>query len=261
KWGTFPSVSAAWRVIDESFMENVGALSELKLRASYGMTGNQDGIDPYRSLQLYGISGQYYDAGNWYAAYKINQNANPNLKWEESKMFNIGIDVASWDNRFSATVEYYNKTTSDLLFTYDVAVPPFLYAEMLANVGAMSNKGFEVLLTADIIRKKDLNWTMSVNFARNKNTLTSLSNDLFSTSSIKYNNLTVRGSGNQTTHILEEGREVGTFFGWRNLGLDAEGKFIMDDMIDGKEGLTNDDWTYIGTAQPDLTYEIGRAHV
>ena len=259
KWGTFPSVSAAWRIIDEPFMGGASFLSDIKLRAGYGVSGNQEGIDPYLSLQLYGISGQYFDSGNWYAAYQINQNANPDLRWEQTETYNIALEFATKGNRVSGTLEWYNKKTNDLLFTYDVPVPPYLYSNMLANVGSMSNKGVELTLSGDIIRKDELNWTLGLNLARNRNILTSLSNDLFSTSSIKYNNLTVRGSGNQTTHILEEGREVGTFFGWRNLGLDAEGKFIMDDMIDGKEGLTNDDWTYIGTAQPDFTYGISSA--
>lgn len=256
KWGTFPSVSAAWRIIDEPFMKNVKALNELKLRASYGISGNQDGIDPYRSLQLYGISGQYYNAGNWYAAYKVSQNANPDLRWEQTEMANIGLDFVAFNNRLSGTLEYYDKKTKDLLFTYEVAVPPFLYSQMLANVGAMSNKGVELALTGDVIRKRNLTWSLSVNLARNRNTVTSLSNDLFSTSSIKYNNLSVRGSGSQTTHILEEGKPVGSFYGWRFLRLDDAGKFVMDDMVDGKAGLTNADWTHIGSAQPDLIYGI-----
>ena len=254
KWGTFPSIAAAWRIIGENFMKNVNVLTELKLRASYGVSGNQDGIDPYRSLQLYGISGQYYDAGNTYAAYKIIQNANPDLKWEETAVANVGLDFATRDNRISGTLEYYDRTTKDLLFTYDVPVPPNLYPTILANVGTMSNKGVELYLSADIIRNQNVTWGVSVNLAHNKNVLKSLSNDLFSTSSIKYNNLSVRGSGNQTTHILEEGKPVGTFFGWRNLGIDTAGKFIMDDMVDGTPGLTNNDWTDIGNAQPDLTY-------
>jgi iron complex outermembrane receptor protein len=254
KWATFPSVSVAWRIGEESFMEGAGYLDDLKLRVGYGVSGNQDGIDPYKSLQLYGTSGQYYDNGNWYRAYQISQNANPDLKWEETTMFNIGLDYSFLNSRINGTVEYYDKQTDDLLYTYQVPVPPYLYPEMLANVGSMSNKGVEFLISGDIIRRPDFRWTASINLAHNKNEITSLSNDEFSTSSIKTGDAWIRGGSQNTTHIVEEGREVGTFYGWRSYGLDENGMYIMDDMVDGKEGLTNDDRTYIGSAQPDLTY-------
>jgi iron complex outermembrane receptor protein len=254
KWATFPSVSAAWRIGEESFMEGAGYLDDLKLRVGYGVSGNQDGIDPYKSLQLYGTSGQYYDNGNWYRAYQISQNANPDLKWEETTMFNIGLDYSFLNSRINGTIEYYDKQTDDLLYTYQVPVPPYLYPEMLANVGSMSNKGVEFLISGDIIRRPDFRWNASINLAHNKNEITSLSNDEFSTSSIKTGDAWIRGGSQNTTHIVEEGREVGTFYGWRSYGLDENGMYIMDDMVDGKEGLTNDDRTYIGSAQPDLTY-------
>ena len=254
KWATFPSVSAAWRIGEEPFMKGADYLDDLKLRVGYGISGNQDGIDPYKSLQLYGTSGQYYDNGNWYRAYQISQNANPDLKWEETSMFNLGLDYSFLNNRIYGTIEYYDKQTDDLLYNYQVPVPPYLYPEMLANVGSMSNKGVEFLISGDIIRRPDFRWTSSLNLAHNKNEITSLSNEEFATSSIKTGDAWIRGGSQNTTHIVEEGREVGTFYGWRSYGLDENGMYIMDDMIDGKEGLTNDDRTYIGSAQPDLTY-------
>ncbi|NLB55658.1 MAG: SusC/RagA family TonB-linked outer membrane protein, partial [Lentisphaerae bacterium] len=256
KWATFPSVSAAWRVNEESFLEDATWLDDLKLRVGYGVSGNQDGIDPYKSLQLYGTAGQYYDNGKWYRAYQISQNANPDLKWEETSMFNIGLDYNIMNSRINGTIEYYNKQTNDLLYTYQVPVPPFLYPDMLANVGSMSNKGIEFLLSGDIIRKTDLRWTASLNLAHNKNEITRLSSEEFATSSIKTGSAWIRGGSDNTTHIVEEGKEVGTFYGWLSYGLDENGMYIFDDMIDGKEGLTNDDRTYIGTAQPKLTYGL-----
>ncbi len=256
KWATFPSVSAAWRVNEESFLEDATWLDDLKLRVGYGVSGNQDGIDPYKSLQLYGTAGQYYDNGKWYRAYQISQNANPDLKWEETSMFNIGLDYNIMNSRINGTIEYYNKQTNDLLYTYQVPVPPFLYPDMLANVGSMSNKGIEFLLSGDIIRKTDLRWTASLNLAHNKNEITRLSSEEFATSSIKTGSAWIRGGSDNTTHIVEEGKEVGTFYGWLSYGLDENGMYIFDDMIDGKEGLTNDDRTYIGSAQPKLTYGL-----
>lgn len=254
KWGTFPAVSAAWILKEENFLRDNNTFTDLKLRAGYGISGNQEGFDAYKSLQLYGRSGQYYDDGKWYNAYQISQNANPNLKWEETAMFNVGVDFSLLSNRLSGTLEYYDKKTKDLLYTYKVSVPPFLYPDMLANVGTMTNKGLEFILNANIIQKDDFSWSASMNLAHNKNKIVSLSNKEFTTSSIKTGSAWIRGGSDNTTHIIEEGHPVGTFYGWKFIRLDEAGKYVLDDMIDGKEGLTDEDRTYIGSAQPKLTY-------
>ena len=259
KWGTFPSISAAWRIIDEPFMAGTNIFDELKLRAGYGVAGNQEGLDPYLSLELYGVSGQYYDNGEWYTAYTISQNANPDLKWEETSMFNVGIDYSLFNRRIYGSLEYYNKKTTDLLYTYEVPVPPYLYSEMVANVGDMSNKGIEFSVSGDIIRKSDFRWTMSVNMSHNKNEITSLSNEYFSTEAVKTGDAWIRGGSDNTTHIIEEGKEVGTFYGWKCYGLDEDGDYIMDESVDGEEGLSDEDKTYIGSAQPKLTYGISNS--
>ncbi|MQY79656.1 MAG: SusC/RagA family TonB-linked outer membrane protein [Bacteroidetes bacterium] len=256
KWGTFPSISTGWVVSDEPFMSQLGFLDNLKLRAGYGVTGNQDGIDPYRSLELYGATGEYYDNGNWYRAFQISQNANPDLKWEQTAMFNIGVDYSIFKNRLTGTIEYYDKKTSDLLYTYSVPVPPNLYPNMLANVGDMSNKGIEVHVNGDVIRKSDFIWTVAVNFAHNKNKITRLSSENYTTTAIKTGSAWIRGGSWNTTHIVEEGKPLGTFYGWQCLGLDDGGHYILNDMVDGKSGLTDEDRTYIGDANPKFTYGI-----
>lgn len=255
QWGTFPSVSAAWRLLDEDFMQMfTNVLDEFKLRVGYGVSGNQDGLNPYQSLQMYGSSGTYWDNGAWHTSYSVNQNPNPDLRWEQTGMFNVGVDYSLFDGRINGTVEYYNKKTTDLLYTYSVPVPPYLYSSMIANVGSMENKGVEVLINGDIVRSTNLRWNVSLNMAHNENTITSLSNDDFTTSSIKTGSAWVRGGSDNTTHIVEEGKAVGTFYGWRCLGLDANGMYIWDDMVNGVAGLTDEDRTYIGNAQPKLTY-------
>ncbi|HBC77545.1 MAG TPA: SusC/RagA family TonB-linked outer membrane protein [Bacteroidales bacterium] len=257
KWGTFPSVSAAWRIIDEPFMQSIkGVVDELKLRVGYGVSGNQSGLNPYQSLSLYGSSGLYYDNGAWHTAYGVSQNPNPNLKWESTAMFNVGLDFSVLDSRINGTIEYYNKVTNDLLYNYSVPVPPYMYATMLANVGSMENKGIELTLTGDVIRKTNLRWTISVNAAHNENKIVSLSNDEFTTSVIKTGSAWVRGGSTNTTHIIQEGYQVGQFFGPECLGIDDAGKYIINDMIDGIAGFTVADYTYIGKAQPKLTYGI-----
>lgn len=259
QWGTFPSVSAAWHMKEESFLKNVNMIDDLKFRIGYGVSGNQDGLSPYLSLPLYGKAGQYYDNGKWYSAYQFDQNENPDLRWEQTSMFNVGFDYSFLKGRINGSIDYYNKNTNDLLYTYTVPQPPYLKGTMMANVGSMSNKGFEFVINGDIIRKDNFRWNASFNIAHNKNEITSLSNDQFTTSSIKTGSAWIRGGSNNTTHIVEEGKEVGTFYGWVCKGIDSNGKYIMDDMIDGKAGLTDEDRTYIGSAQPDFTYGISNA--
>lgn len=257
KWGTFPSVSAAWRIIDEPFMQSIrGVVDELKLRAGYGVSGNQSGLSPYQSLSLYGSTGLYYDNGAWHTAYSVSQNPNPDLKWESTAQFNVGVDFSLFDARINGTVEYYKRTTKDLLYSYPVPSPPYLYTTMVANVGSMENKGIELMLNGDVIRKSNFRWTLSFNAAHNENKILKLSNEEFTTSVIKTGSAWVRGGSTNTTHIIQEGYQVGQFYGPKCLGIDDAGKYIIDDMVDGKPGFTVSDYTYIGKAQPKLTYGI-----
>jgi TonB-linked outer membrane protein, SusC/RagA family/TonB-dependent outer membrane receptor, SusC/RagA subfamily, signature region len=255
KWGTFPSVSAAWGVSRESFMQNVNWVNDLKIRVGYGITGNQSGLDPYKTLQLYGTSGTYYDNGSWLTAYKINQNANPNLKWEETAMFNIGLDFFIFNERVSGTIEWYDKRTKDMLYTYRVPTPPFLHENMMANVGDMKNTGVELALNIDAVRTQNFNWNTSLTLAHNKNKITSLSDDVYTTSRILVGDAWVRGGSGRTTHVVEEGYPVGQFYGPQCIGISEDGKYIFLNK-DGEEvnSATAEDYTYIGSAQPDLTY-------
>lgn len=258
KWGTFPSASAAWGISQESFMNNVRWINDLKLRAGYGVTGNQDGLEPYKSLQVYGSEGMYYKNGTWATAYKINQNPNPDLKWESTAMLNIGIDFSLFNNRLGGTIEWYDKRTSDMLYTYKVPTPPYVYDEMQANVGNMKNTGIELMLNWDVIRKKDFNWNMSLNLSHNKNEVTKLSNDSYTTSRIFTGDPNVRGQSNVTSHVIEEGRPIGQFFMLKCDGIDENGKYIIRDT--NNDGIiSEDDRTYVGDAQPDLTFGLNNS--
>ena len=253
KWGIFPSASAAWGISQEAFMEDVDWISDLKLRAGWGVTGNQDGLSPYKTLELYGASDKYFDSGNWLTSYKISQNANPDLKWEQTSMLNIGLDFQLFNGRLGGTIEWYDKRTKDMLYTYNVPSPPYLYRSMMANVGDMKNTGVEVLLNFDAIRKKDFSWNTSLNFAHNKNEVTNLSNDNFTTTRIYAGDAWIRGSSGGTTHVVEEGYPIGQFYGWRCDGIDENGKYILYD-ANGDGQISEDDRTYIGNAQPKLTF-------
>ncbi|WP_280744767.1 MULTISPECIES: TonB-dependent receptor [unclassified Parabacteroides] len=258
KWATFPSVSAAWRLSDESFMKNIDFLDDLKIRVGYGIVGNQSGIDPYQSIALYGSGGQYYDNGDWHTAYQYSQNNNPDLKWEQTSSFNPGIDFTLFNGRLGGSFDYYIKETKDLLYYYTVPVPPFLYNSMLANVGDMKNKGFEIELHGKPIETKDFEWNVSFNLAHNKNKVVRLSNEEYSTEKVYLGGVSGRGMGYITSCILEEGQEIGTFYNYKHLGFDENGRIIIWDKNDDGE-LNSEDYTYIGHAQPDFTYGINNS--
>lgn len=253
KWGTFPSASVAWGISQESFMQDVAWVNDLKLRAGYGLTGNQDGLQPYKSLELYSAAGTYYSDGSQLTAFKITQNANPNLKWESTAMLNVGLDFSLFNGRVGGTIEWYNKKTSDMLYTYRVPTPTYVYDKIQANVGDMTNKGIELMLNIDVLRGKQFNWNTSINLSHNKNEITRLSNDYYTTDRIYTGDPWIRGASGVKSHVIEEGRPVGQFFMLKCIGLTDDGKFIIEDVNDDGQ-ITDDDRTYVGSAQPDLTF-------
>ncbi len=253
KWGWFPSASAAWGIKQEAFMEDVKWINDLKLRVGYGITGNQDGLQPYKSLELYEARGKYYSNGSYPTAFRISQNANPDLKWEQTSMFNVGIDFQLFNGRLGGTVEYYNKKTSDMLYNYAVSTPTYVYSTIAANVGDMTNKGIELQLNWDVIRNKTFNWTTSLNLSHNKNEITKLSDELYKTGRVYVGDPWIRGASGVTSHVIEVGHPVGQFFMLKCTGLDENGKYIIED-INGDKQITDDDRTYCGSSQPKLTF-------
>lgn len=256
KWGTFPSASVAWKISSESFMDGIrDVVSSLKLRAGYGVTGNQDGIGEYKSLSILGVGqDSYYDPAtqSWSLAYSPIQNPNPNLKWESTAQTNIGLDFTLFD-RITGSIEYYNKQTKDLLYTYEVPQPPFLVGTMLANVGEISNKGLEVTLNANIVKGDTFNWDANLVFARNRQKIEKLSNDLYRTDAIPSGSLHgLSGFSNQYSQIIKEGYAVGTFWGPTTSGLDENGQFIIPTDENG-DVIKGD----LGSAQPDFTMGAG----
>jgi len=179
QWGTFPSVSAAWRISNEKFMKNVSWVNELKLRGGFGFVGNQDAIGNYQSQLLYSANGNYYNAasGNYLPAYGPTQNANPNLQWERTEGTDVGFDYSLLNNRLSGTFSYFSNKTDKLLNNYQVPFPApgFVVNTILANVGTMTNKGLEFVVNYNIIRKHDFSWTIGGNIATVKSKVISLS--------------------------------------------------------------------------------------
>lgn len=245
KWGYFPSVALGWRLSEESFMTGARDwLDNLKLRLGYGVTGNQDGIGEYKSLALLGAGGGgYYDAatGTWKATYSPSQNANPDLKWESTAQYNIGIDIAAI-NRIRATIDLYYKKTSDLLWNYPVSQPPYLYSSMLANVGDLVNKGVELTVNANVLDIDGFNWDADLTFSYNHQEITSLSNENFQDLGTPAGQLHgIDGLSNAYTQMVKEGYPTGAFFGPRCSGIDGNGEYIIENP---------DESVYLGSAQP-----------
>ncbi len=230
KWGWFPSASVAWNIRNESFMQDVHFISQLKLRAGYGLAGNQN-IGNYLNVISYGPAGTAPnpETGEDAISFEASHNANPNLKWEQNAELNIGLDYGILDNRIQGSFEYYNKTTFDLLAQYSVPVPPNPVSRTYANVGTIRNEGFEFNLQAFVINRKNLQWRTVFNFSRNRQRIVSLSNEQYEWSAIHEGWISGRGLVGQEnwTQIIQPGYELGTFYLPEYAGLSDDGYFLF----------------------------------
>ena len=176
KYGFFPAVSGAWRISEESFMKSSSVISDFKLRASYGITGNSGAISPYQSLATVG-PGSSYNIGNAFVTGLAPTGiANPDLRWEKSYQSNIGIDISFLDDRFSIVADYYNRTTRDLLYTKNLPISSG-YSTIIGNFAELENKGFEIAMNAVLV-DKGLKWDVSGNMSFNRNKVLSLDGDV-----------------------------------------------------------------------------------
>ena len=255
QWGYFPSVGLAWRLSQENFMKDVTALSDVKLRASYGVTGNASGFNAYTSRFISGNLGTYYYNGMSIAASGPVQAANPNLKWEKTATSNIGIDFGILKNKLNVSVDVYNKKTTGMIYSY--RVDPILVptGTIVANGGSMRNKGIEVSLSATPVQTKHFSWTSSLNLAHNQNKITSLTNPLFAGGdSVLLAFPEGAGQSSHSLQILKEGKPLGQFFSLVYAGKDANGvsQFIGGDGKLTTTPVIGTDYHYIGNAQPKL---------
>lgn len=226
KWGTFPAVSAGWRIKKENFMKGVNFINDLKLRAGFGVTGIAPSSS-YLSLTSLNYGTRFLSNGVWIQSLSPVRNPNPDLRWERKEEFNFGLDISLLKNRISASFDLYKRITRDMLYNYSVPVPPYLFNSILANVGVMENKGVEVLVNYAAIQKKDFQWDGNVSFSTNANKLVSLSNDQFRTTS---NFFTAGGTGEpvqDVTHRIDIGGAIGNFWGYKSVDIDANGLWII----------------------------------
>ena len=283
KWGTFPSVSAAWNITEESFMKNQNIFDQLKLRVGYGVSGNAMGFGAYDAIVTYGLNGNSFDYilsdGTTKTMYGIsaNNNANPDLKWERTAMLNIGLDYAFLGGRINGSIEYYNKKTSDLIWNYSVSTNIYPVNWIMANVGNITNRGIEFTLNATPVKTKDFEWQTTVNLSHNKNTVDKLSNASYSVDYVDWSDPDIGGiSANGNTQRIMEGEPLGTFWTYKHAGYDEFGNsvFYVQDLDAHKDAEGNlqadtyqdangnwvssnpkwEDKTNCGNAQPKLVY-------
>ncbi|WP_231390173.1 SusC/RagA family TonB-linked outer membrane protein [Sphingobacterium pedocola] len=252
KWGNFPAVSAGWNITNESFFANKAIVSNLKLRAGYGVTGNQ-GIPNYQSILQLSTGGVYPIIGGEYnQTYGPSVNPNPNLKWEQKAETNIGVDFGFLNNRITGSLDVYNRNTTDLIFDYLAQQPSYTKDRIWYNVGSVNNKGVELQLSAAAISKADFIWNIDFTGNYQKNILTKLSSDVFKSNWIPFGGLPSPGNLGDAIR-LEEGGEIGAFFGKRYAGLTDDGKWLFykaDGSAAPTSEINNDDLTYIGNGIP-----------
>ena len=255
KWGTFPSASVGWNISNETFMKDIAWLDNLKARLGYGVTGAEPN-NVYLSINRYSYSNPVLSEGSWIWSVGPSINNNPDLRWETKKELNFGIDYSLFNGRFSGSVDMYNRRTNDLIYTYQVPVPPNLVSEIYANVGSITNSGLELLITGIPVQTKNFFWNISTNFSFNKNNLTRLSNEMYHRDFLE---LGATGAPIQkSTHIVREGEPIGNFFGWKSASISNDGSQWLD--VEGNPiTMENSKREILGNGIPKFFYGISSA--
>jgi TonB-dependent starch-binding outer membrane protein SusC len=254
QWGYFPAGSVAWRITQEDFMDKQDIFSDLKLRASYGVTGNSGGIGAYTAKLVYGITGTYYNNGVQDNAYGPIQGSNPDLKWERTATTNVGLDFTVLKGKLTGSIDWYKKETTDMLFNYAVPASLVPGGRIWANGGSIENTGIELMLTATPVHTSSFNWNTTLNLAHNKNLVTSLKGPFSNGDSIRYSDPEGPGQTGATLQLLKVGKPIGQYFSLKYAGKDQNGvsQFYKKDGTLTTAPVIGTDYHYVGDAQPGL---------
>jgi TonB-linked SusC/RagA family outer membrane protein len=259
KWGYFPAASFAWRMTEENFLKDIPWLDDLKLRADYGETGNQD-FGNYLSLATYSGYGYYLFNGQNYQVWGPSQNTNYDLHWEKAINTNIGLDFELLNNRITGSLNYYIRTNKDLLGNYAVPNPPNIQGTTYANVGTMKNSGLEIQVNANVVTKPTFTYSLSFAGATNNNKFVSFSNNLFQGQSyIDVVGMPAPGTPGNIQR-LQEGKRIGSFYTLKSAGVDENGTLLVynknGDVITANTAV-NDDKQFVGNGLPKFTASLG----
>jgi TonB-dependent starch-binding outer membrane protein SusC len=246
RWGYFPAVSAGWRISDEAFMQSVSFVNDLKLRAGWGVTGNLP-TDFYPTVSPIGTWPNYSFGNTFPGATPEGRIGNPDLKWEETKQFNIGFDLTFLNSRLTISADYYIKNTTDLIFQEFVPRSTGLDYRNANSEGVAQNKGFEFHISADAVSGRDFSWNPSLNMSFNKNRI----KDLDSARTFFFGNIPERGD----VIVLKEGLPLGAFWGYVAEGVDPNtGNMIFRDLNGDGNVDADNDRTFLGSALPKFTF-------
>lgn len=246
KWGYFPSIAAAWDISNESFMKDFKAMQDIKLRASYGIIGNQ-GIASYSTLGLLGqVYSNYGSQSNLYYGYWPTSLPTPDVTWEKTKQFDLGLEFALWNRRLSFSFDYFYKQTVDCLM--QEPIPGYNGGgNYLANVGRIDNKGIDFSINARLIQTKDWQWTSTFTGTYLKNKVKSLGSNEYI-----YGKTPADKMADEAT-IVKPGYAIGSFYGYVWEGISADGKNVYAD-LNNNGAIDAGDRTVIGNANPDFTF-------
>lgn len=255
KWGNFPAVSAGWRISEEPFMKNVKWVSDLKLRADYGVTGNQD-FGSYISLNTMTGFGYYFYNGKYFQVWGPSKNVNPDLRWEKGKNWNIGVDFSLFNNRVYGSVNYFNRKQQDLLGNYKVSVPPYLFDETFVNVGTMKNTGIEIDVNFKAVNTKDFSYDLNFVGTTMKNKFVDFSNSKY----IGQDYYDMAGTEDPypfyNLQRIQKGESLGNFYMWRYAGHSADGEWLVYDKdgdIIRASQASDADRQVVGNGMPKFT--------
>ena len=261
QWGVFPSISGSWNIKGEDFMADIEELNELKIRLGYGVTGNQPG-DHYLYLMRVAPGGDYlFSNGEFIQPWGPASNVNESLRWEEKHEYNLGVDFAAFKSRFSGSLDAYFRNTTDLLWEYDVPMPPYPFGKMWDNYGQIHNYGVELLLNGVLIENKNLKWDLGFNASWNRNMVVRITGEKYGQEGVEtYMNVGGVGGDGLTgvnTMRLAEGQPIGNYYGFRAAGLDEKGTmwyYKKDGSL--TKAPKEEDKDYIGNAQPLVNFGL-----
>jgi iron complex outermembrane receptor protein len=255
QWGYFPSIGAAWRIGEESFMRKQHIIEDLKIRASYGETGNAAGFNPYTPQFMLTTRGNYNYNGTLVSAIGTAQTANPDLQWEKTATTNIGVDFSIINKRINVTFDWYNKNTTGMIINYSADPMLLPNGGITANGGSMSNKGIELGISGTVIQSKNFSWTTNINLAHNTNEITGLTNPLFiGGDSVSVGDPEGGGQSGRMVQLLKTGHPLGQFFTFNYAGKNAAGisQWYKRDGTLTTSPSNGTDYIYAGDAQPKL---------
>lgn len=255
KWGNFPAVSAGWRISSEKFMSDISWINDLKLRADFGVTGNQD-FGSYLSLNTMTGFGYYFYNGKYFQVWGPSKNVNPDLKWEKGKNWNVGVDFSLFNNRLYGSLNYFSRRQQDLLGNYKVSVPPYLFDETFVNVGTMKNTGFEFDLNFRAVNTKDFGYDISLVGTTMRNKFVDFSNSEY----VGQDFYDVSGTEDPypfyNLQRIQKGESLGNFYMWEYAGHTTDGEWLVYDKdgdIIRASQASDEDRRLVGNGMPKFT--------